>query len=551
MLFCLLLSMATPASVSQAYRSSVQPSFKPSRIEVLAWCALAWIVVLAFATKTRVPSYGNDGYQYLSAADNINAGRGIETSIVYFDAERAHRTIPAPLTTFPPAYPALIAAGGWMGIPLETGAVAISLASFALLPLALAVTAPILGIRRWSFRAAMLLLVCGVPLLGLANAVATDMLFTAMVAGAIACFSRALGANDHTLRPQMAGWLLIGASYWIRYAGLFVFAAALVFFGLDVLRHRSRTAFLRLLTSIVALAIIGLEMGRNVLLTGSWKGGVAKQAASLGQLSPRPLSSALYHVLFGEPKPALNVAMLLLLMGVIGVLVLSIRDRARLRGLFGPALSMVCVIVAVYCMAMVYANLKMVISFGPRYFAPIVPPIFLIVACLLSATERDTPTSAAWLACVSLLLAGYLSLEFRTLRAFVPSTPHQEVWNAFHKRGADGDLYAWTASHIPPNEVITATNGQATAYALRHPVLCISDPPFTQIRWTRDELLAEMRQYHSNYLVLYPGLPPGEASVQEDSPFFRGMLSGSTPPEGLEIAARNRSVVIFRRAPGL
>jgi hypothetical protein len=70
-------------------------------IEVLIWALLLTSAgCVARAWRPQPPT--NDGYQYLSVAQNQTSGHGISTSLVCFDSERSHGVIPAPLTTFAP-----------------------------------------------------------------------------------------------------------------------------------------------------------------------------------------------------------------------------------------------------------------------------------------------------------------------------------------------------------------------------------------------------------------------------------------------------------------
>ena len=83
--------------------------------EMLLWGALGLAIAFSMLAFRPAP-LSNDSFQYLSVAKNIRQGNGIATDLVYFDTERSHGRIPAPLTTFPPGYPAVIAAlSGLMG----------------------------------------------------------------------------------------------------------------------------------------------------------------------------------------------------------------------------------------------------------------------------------------------------------------------------------------------------------------------------------------------------------------------------------------------------
>lgn len=523
-------------------------SWRPTPAELVGWCVLAGVFALVLLGHTHTAAFGNDGYQYLSVADNIQHGNGIKTSIIYFDAERAHGTMPAPMTTFPPVYSICTAIVSLAGIPTEIAATGISLVSFAFLPLVLGLAVPG-GIRPWAFRTMMLLLVLNSSLLVAADTIASETLFSLIVATAILCFSRALRTMKQSgMAWQLCAWLLIGLSYWTRYAGVFILAGALAFFSLHAVFRRGRRTLLHLSTSVLALGVVGASMVRNAAVTGSWKGGVAKQSIDLWP-SPRPIAVALYHVLLGEPRAEVNIGTVLLFVGAAGLLLLgfwSWRQSKGGRPEFGQAHWMLSLLVCTYLVGMVYANMTMVISFGARYFIPLLPLIFLLVAYPLSTIESASQRPMAYLACIALMLTGYFVVHIRGLIRYTPPVPHQGVLRAFREPVSGGELTAWASANLSSADVITATNGQATAYALHRPTLCVVDPEYSSEVWSQARLLEEMQRFRSNYLIIYPGLRVDAAPVQRESPLIREMLGGEVP-DGLEVVARNSSVIILRR----
>jgi hypothetical protein len=525
--------------------------WRPAPIELAAWCALAAILALGLLSHTGAVALGNDGCQYLSVADNIRQGNGIKTSILFFDAERSYGTIPAPMTTFPPVYSILTAALATTGISTATAAAGISLVSFALTPLIFGLAVPA-GIRPAGFRVAMLLLVLNSSLLVMAGSIATEELFMLVVVAAVLCFSRALVAlGRRGLAWQACGWLLIGLSYWIRYAGLFLLAGALAFFCLRALLHWSRRTSLDLSTSVLALSAAGASMARNIALSGSWKGSVAKRSSQLWPLTVRPSLEALYHVLLGEAKAGRGIAVACVFAGVAGLLLLGFRSwwLSRSRGAeFAPAYWMLWVLIGTYTAAMVYADTTMVVSVGSAYFTALLPLLLLLGVYSFSAMESASTGHALRLLCLAVVSIGYAAVHLGELWRYTPLVAPDEVTKAWRGSGSASDLTSWAHTNLSPVEVITATNGQATAYALGHPTLCVTDPPFTNVVWSRDRLFQEMARFGSTYLILYPGLRYESAPVQRTSPLIRGMIEGAIP-DGLQVVARNASVIVLRRTP--
>lgn len=527
-------------------------AWRPRLVEVCAWCAVSWGLALALLLRTGTPAFGNDGYQYLSVAGNIQHGNGAQTSIIYFDAERAHGTIPAPMVTFPPLYPALTALLSRTGIPLDISALAISQLSVAMLPLALLLAMPG-GFRPLAFRATMLLLVFDSALLVAADQIGSDALFAALVAGAIACFSQALRAP--ALRTamlwQISGWLLAGASYLVRYAGLVVLAALFLFWCTRWALYRDRRTFLQLLGSAVGFGIVLAFMLRNLLLTGSWKGGVMKQGPP--RLQVRRLAVAAYHTFFGDLKIHAGVEGLVFLAGVAILVVLATRRRPSWRFSVRVAPSgfalMLCLVIGVYCAGLLYADSTMVISMSPRYLIPVLPPFLLLAGEFLSSIEKSGSGGRTYFTALALLLAGFLGFQARSLLGYTPSVPHQEIAAALRQRTGSGtDLATWIRDRVAPGEAITATDGQATAYALQLPTLCLADPGFTREQWNERTISAEMRRFHSRYLVLFPVLSAGVAPVQQDSPFLRGIIESGkvNPSSGFRAVAGNGAALVLQ-----
>lgn len=531
--------------------------WRPSFLETCGWCVLALLVALGTLARFGTPGFGNDSYQYLSAADNIRAGKGIATSVIFFDAERAHGVIPAPLTTFPPGYPILIAAVSMIVVRPVVAAVGISVLSFVLLPFVLRLAAPI-GIRPWPFRSAVLLVIGNSQLLACATSVATEALFTFVAAAVIACFCRALVARKGSEAPWLiSGWALAGLSYWIRYAGLFVIVGALVFFGVQFALQRSGRTSRHLAAAILALAAVAANMARNVMVSGSWKGGVAKQGSHLVPAGLRDLWAAIrdvvlgvYHVVLGGfVAVRVGFGEVLLGAGLLVLLWLAIRARTRSaeRKSLLRLMKLIVGMMAVYCVAVAAANLTMVVSSGARYFVPLVPLIGLLAVVWFSTFDVGSRGRTFRIASGALIVAGYLSIHARHWVAYTPPAPHQEIVKAFAEPIAGGgDLSTWFHSNVAPAEVVTASNGQATAYVLHRPNLCLADPPYSTMVWTESAVFREMNRFKSSYLVLYTHLPAGFSPDQEESPFLRDLLYGKVP-DWLYVAAQNGSVIVFRR----
>ena len=454
-------------------------------------------------------------------------------------------------TTLPPGYPFFIAAiAKIVGRP-AVAATVISMLSFTLLPFALRLAAPI-GIGAAAFRTAVLFLIFSSPLIFTAVSVGTEGLFTLALTAAVACFCRALaGRGESETMWLAAGWLLAGISYWIRYAGLFVIVGSLLFFSLQFAFQRCRRARRALAWSVLAVGIAGAGMIRNLIVSGTWKGGVTDTLSLNRSDLPaliRRVASGLYHAMLGgSSAPLSGPGGALFLAGVGVLLVFGILGKTRSRKAKAPHLWFIPAVIAVYTLGVAYAMRTMVISSGGfRYFIPLIPPVCILAAAWLSSIAPIPQKRAFYIASLAIATAGYFAIHARNLLPRAAVAPHRKVMTALSGAAGDSNVSAWFQLNVGPSETITASNGQATAYALRRQTLCLADAPYSASAWTERTIMEQMDRFGSQYLVLYPNMPPEISAVQEQSAFLSQMLQGRTV-NWLRVVARNNSTIVFRR----
>src|SRR5215469_5522610 len=242
----LLVAMGTQMLTSSSFREAgtAPPMDKPHYLplgaaEIVLWCLLYVMVLGGFLYHAGGPGLSDDSFQYLSEAANIRDGHGLTTSIVHFDTERSQGRLPAPLTTFPPGYSLAIATISRTGVARETVALLLSAASLILLVPLLTYAAALLNLSAMATRIA-LVLVLGSLSAGLyATAVATESLFTALSLSALVCL---LGYEQGRVGTSaaVAGNLLVGCAFWVRYAGLFLFIATGAYLAWQPFRARDR-----------------------------------------------------------------------------------------------------------------------------------------------------------------------------------------------------------------------------------------------------------------------------------------------------------------------
>jgi len=540
-----------PSAVRLYYRSL-------SATEIVLWCLLYVTVLAGILYHAKGPGLSNDSYQYLSEAENIYNGHGLTTSIVHFDTERAHGRVPAPLTTFPPGYSLAIAAISRTGLARETAGLILSAASFISLVPLIACTAGLLELSAMATRMVLLLLL-GNSAAGLyATAVVTESLFTALALSALLCLLLHERANGGT-PAAAAGNLFVACACWVRYAGLFLFVAAGAHLAWRAFRRRDRRSVIASACLALPAALISCLLVRNMVLTGSWKGGNTKAVAHPLAAVLKQFGVSTYHLFFGEGVPTrLGVLQVILGVGLIlssvllFVTVARVASSSGIRAALGrafPGAGLLLVYVVVYNAGIIYLGMFSVISFGSRMFYPLLPVYFLLSGLILTRLQalpgaRSAPL--AWTACAAIIVGSYWSINLENTMVHRPMSPDRVVEASFAvPSGTGGSLRSWFDANVPLGAVIVATNGQATAYVLKRKVISLVGSYYSDQRWDEKEVRALMQRYGAAFLILYPRIDPMIEPVQQESAFLQALIEGRRP-QWLQLAADNGQVMIFQ-----
>jgi len=530
--------------------------------EILIWCALATLYAAGHLFITHGPLLRNDSYEYLSAADNFLAGRPARTSIVYFDSERSAGRIPAPLTTFPAGYPFATAVVAATGVPAKYSASVVSVAALVLLIPAVGFAGRLLSISALLTRVLLVWLVGNSWVAVYGSAVTAESLYTLTSFAAITLFAAGMvraQADSPRVWPFILGSLLVGLSYWVRYAGLFLFVASASFFAIRSIVIRDKTSRNAAALSIgPAAAVIGAGLLRNELLVGNWKGGNEKAVHHPFASVLRDFLIWMHHLLLGGIAAARVGWLEALLAGgvlALGIVLVAALMRRRRRALtrktpcLGPR-SLLCWYVAVYCGGMIYLGITSVISFDTRMFYPLLPPLLLLLMCGLQSGEPPSyPRSAAraaFLIGLSAATIGYLCIHARSYCAPLGPAPDEIVARELSGMVSPGvTMQSWIASNVPADEVVIANQGQASGYVLRRKTLALASPQYSDQRWNAAAIDHVMRTYDARLLILYGG-DAGD-DVLRDSPFLAALAGGLPPPGWLVLAAHSRGITVFRR----
>ena len=548
------ISRTKPITPSSHFVSAGSAQVQLTRIPTrrgLLWAAAAVLSFSAF-TLHFGPGLSNDSYQYLSVAENISRTGRIETSIVHFDEERRHGSVPAPQTTFPPGYPAMISAIARLGVAPEAAGTAISLGSVVALTLLLWKLCEALGCGAAATQLCLLLWLTSAYAIHFSRSISTEALFTAIVTGSILLLLKgdaAITENGTVVASTYWAFLLAGLSAWVRYAGLVIIAGYFVYAFAVLLRRgvRRKSLLVASLGTLCGAAFV--LVARNWVITKTLQGSNTKPVWNPFLPTLRTGVEAIPKVVFSAEAAGnlLFVVIALAALLFLGVL-------AWKRRMSSQAVRPVLVtgwVVAVYSAIMFYAALHTVITFGSRYFVPILPAVLAMIAWIIGTawTPASTKMSrrAAVVTAAVVFFGCYFIANTRSLLAPSRPDPAAEVRRRLAVPDDSGmPLRAWIDAHIAPMDVVFATEGQATGYVLHRPVVAAIEHDLSTADWTEAEVHRVMTTHRATYLMVYPGASPQAAPSQMESQFLAGLTQG-IHPDWLVIAARNPYVMIYRR----
>lgn len=519
------------------------------RTDSLIWLLIAIALVLFRLYPTFGPELGHDSFQYLSAADNALAGRIGYTSLIHYDVERAFGVLPAPMMTFPSGYPMAIAAVSLIGVSTQTAALLLSVFSIAACIPLLYWTATRMGLSRALSNVVVGCFVLNGIVSEYAMAALSEPLFMVLILAGVALLIKA--RTDHEGRG-VAYWVLagmaIGATYFVRYAGLFLVVGLALVLIRHVLARDRVLARGHAITLVSAGFFLAAGFVRNILLVGNWHGRdemlvnnplIAVIGQTINTINGLFLGVGTAKIAPGGTFVPKLVFALTVTVG-LGMLILQWwRARPRTAGHVAPARGVaidLLLLSATFVACMIYAGHTSSISYGAaRHFLPLLPLLLLMLGALMSflltgIDRADTKRRTA-LASLTISLVCYAYLN-----ALVISKPRIDeeaiVVEQFASGGVAADASRSAVQKIVgPNGVILANNGQAVGYFLNRPTISTVNPTFSSITWDEETVRKIVDQFHVAAVVITAPVA-GQAEDEADlpSPFVQGLAQGSAPP---------------------
>jgi len=518
--------------------------------EIVLWALLAALVFAGLAGHWGAID-DNDGYQYVSVAENISATWHIATSLVHFDTEREHAQLPAPETTFPPGYPAVVSLASRLGFDDERAGEAVSILAAVLVAPLLLQLCLIIGCSVNAARFAVCLWIASSYAAVYSRSLASEPLFTAAVTASILLLiiSDQRLQCDHAVPLTLVGaFLMVGLSAWIRYAGLFIFCG-FFFYALALLVMKVRRKIVAFGSLAAGGGIIAALLLRNIMLTSTWKGGntmpISNPVLETAWIGMR----AFIKLIFGDIA---RTAILLPAIGGCAIIVLIVIALVYARGRlpFDRPLYIVTGILCVYCALMLYAGLRTPISFGSRMFFPILPLILALLSWLIGRTFANVPSGrprqiVAMSAAIFAIC--YVITNTRSQAAALPPSPASTVRQQLAKPDDRGrPLREWIDSHIGSQAALLAAEGQATGYVLHRPTVSLVEHRFSKVDWSEARVRQTMAVFHAQYLVVFPGANRDDAPSEYESSFL-SLLIHQQYPDWLQIAESSPEVIVYQK----
>ncbi|HZR29488.1 MAG TPA: hypothetical protein VFA71_11985 [Terriglobales bacterium] len=519
--------------------------------EAVLWTTLAVLVFAGVAIHFGAIDC-NDGYQYVSIAENISTTGQVATSLVHFDTERAHAEIPAPETWLPPGYSAVIYLVSRLGPGRELAAEIVSVLGAVLVALFLCRLCPVIGCSVNATRFPVFLWIASSYAAAYSRTLASESLFTAAVTAAILLLlvsDQSLRRHDAVPTTLISAFVLSGLSSWIRYAGYFIFCGFLLY-ALLLLFMNVKRKIVVYASLLAGGSIIAALLLRNIVLTSSWQGSNTTPFSSPVLETASISVRAFIKLIFGDDA---RTHIWLPIIGGCTVILLSAAAllNARRRLPASRPLYILMSLLCVYCALMFFAGLHTPISFGSRMFFPVLPLILALMSWFFvwagqSVSFAGNKRQIAVLS-ISVFTVSYVITNIRSQFAALPPSPAATVRQQLAQPDDQGmPLGDWIDSHLDSRTTIVAAEGQATGYVLHRPTVSLVEHRFSMVNWTEAQVRQTMTVFHAQYLLVFPGAGPSDAPSEYESQFLSSLVKRQYP-DWLQIAESNPEVIVYQK----
>lgn len=477
----------------------------------------------------------NDAAQYLSVADNLLAGRGLATSIIYYEEHYVAGTVPAPQTVFPPGYPVAIALVAATGVDPATAAFLIDLLSWGVsIWLVFSIVLARGQGPAWALGCAAAFACLALPWV-YTHEMLSEPPFIALTLAATRCLVDSQERTSYRLS------LLVGvataAAVTVRYAGIFFAAAVAVVFAVELVRRRSRRTLIHGVAFALPVVATTLTLfWRNARLVGDFRGGNAHEVL-------KPIGDVLYIALRSTASLVgvglrLGPAELAALIAVALVAALAWRARGRVSLARGALAAVVrdraALLTAIYPLVsivlLLYLERISSIGLDKRMLVPLVPFVFLFAleaARTVKPGER-APRRLARVTLVAVALA-YLAGQAHVARAAFEQPPRASaIVSALAEPLGETTVGDWLRARVSAEHPLLGNEPQLLSVVLDRPVVGLTVPQFSPRTWTADAALRLIRAYGVGYVVLFPD-PLASGRAESRLPVLAELAAGTVP----------------------
>jgi Dolichyl-phosphate-mannose-protein mannosyltransferase len=523
---------------------------------------VAVMVTVWLGSQGHIDHLSNDAAQYVSTARNLVRGEGLTTSIRYYEQQHRHAN-PAPQTSWPPLFPAVVAVAAAVGLAPQTGAWVIASLAFvgvALLSYRIARTCGAGAVSACA--AAIVWLLSAEAWLSVVKGV-SESLFILLTLLSALCVLRSADRSRQYAWLALAG-LIGGAAFLARYAGVaFLPAGALVaaFMGL---RTSWRDAFLRALTfSAPAAIVVALGFARNLALSDSLTGGPRIDAGTTLAGTVEPLEWSLRRLFVGTiENPAIEAALLALVAGTVVLAVAAFVTGGRMRRAPRNWSDSETVTVSWIALAAAYAGATLLLLayvgmttrpeiVTERYMLPFLPFVVVAIAVLADRGLAWRPGRLSRLAAgVALATAAIVGLaQIHTGRQALQvlrTSSDGVVIGSVLRSPADGErtVAEMIRAAVPPGASVLEANGQLVGLHLDLPSVGLPSVYYSRKVWDEPAVRDLVLQTGTAVLCIFPRLTV-DPEINVNRVFIQSLIDGARP-DWLQPLLQREDILLFR-----
>lgn len=530
--------------------------------------ALAGLLILSWilAARFQLANLDNDTAQHISVAQNLLAGKGLSTSLLFYDEHFQQHKLPAAQTIWPPGYPLLLATLLATGLSAAAAVVGLGVASHVLSGVTLFALLRRLQVGRLlAFLSAVTWLLWTAEI-GLVNRGYTEPLFILCTVVAAYCFVR---AEQSGTQPARLRWLFamgagLGASFLVRYVGILAVAAGIATVAITTIKRDglNRTGLTNVVATGTLPGLAGVAVAvRNWLITSTMTGWpeIYNERDVLGAL--KALLWAIRYQVVGSPGEfdLFWVIGLTLIAGVVAAGLWVIGRASSLRGSpwvaqLWPTILFIGLYAPITIAFLVgLAAVRNPLLLQWRYLVPLVPFALVLGALVAEAVIRTTEGAArrtAWCAmgvwvmalawgqvlAVDVGLANHwLDRRANTLQAAL-STPLGDSATTVAEQ-----LQQDTSESSP----LLSNEGQGLGLLLQRPTLSLSPRTFANAVWDDASVRALVARHNVRWVVFLPRLFDPNDVENSNRPFFVS-LARQQAPQWLEEVVATDDLQLYR-----